>query len=87
MEVSMTQSVRSASQLGNLVCEERLRRSLSQRALADLAGLGQKTISQVENGSEGATLETIFRLLAVLNLAISFSPRDIGVGRSVGDVF
>ena len=82
-----TQSIRSAGQLGTLIREERLRRNLTQQQLADLTGTGQKTISRIENGNEGATLETVFRLLAVLQLQIRFSPRDIGVGKSVGDVF
>ena len=82
-----TQPIRSAGQLGALIREERVRRNLTQQELADLTGTGQKTISRIENGNEGATLETVFRLLAVLQLQIQFSPRDIGVGKSVGDVF
>jgi HTH-type transcriptional regulator/antitoxin HipB len=81
------QPVRSAHQLGALIREERIRRNLTQQELADLAGTGQKTISRIENGHEGATLETVFRLLAVLQLQIRFSPRDVGIGKSVGDVF
>jgi HTH-type transcriptional regulator/antitoxin HipB len=83
----MTQSVRSAAQLGALIREERLRLGLTQQELADRSGTGQKTISQIENGNEGASLETVFRLLAVLGLEIRFSPRDAGIGKSVGDVF
>lgn len=83
----MSQSVRSAGQLGVLIREERLRRKLTQQELADLSGTGQKTVSQIENGNEGASLEVVFRLLAVLGLEIRFSPREIGAGKSVGDVF
>jgi HTH-type transcriptional regulator/antitoxin HipB len=82
-----TQPIRSAGQLGALIREERVRRGLTQQQLADLTGTGQKTISRIENGNEGATLETVFRLLAVLQLQIGFSPRDLGIGKSVGDVF
>jgi HTH-type transcriptional regulator/antitoxin HipB len=83
----MTQSVRSAGQLGVLIREERLRQGMTQQQLADRSGTGQKTISQIENGNEGASLEIVFRLLAVLGLEIRFSPRDIGLGKSVSDVF
>ena len=83
----MTRSVRTAKQLGALIREERKRRQLSQQELADLVGTGQKTISAIENGNEGATLETAFRLLAVLQLEIALSPRALTPGRSVGDVF
>lgn len=83
----MTRSVRTAKQLGNLIREERKRRSMSQQELANLVGTGQKTISAIENGNEGATLDTVFRLLAVLQLEIALSPRALTPGRSVGDVF
>jgi HTH-type transcriptional regulator/antitoxin HipB len=83
----MTQPVRSAGQLGVVIREERLRRGMTQKELADRGGTGQKTISQIENGNEGASLEIVFRLLAVLGMEIRFSPRDIGIGKSIGDVF
>ncbi len=83
----MTHSVRSAKQLGALIREERRRRQMSQQELADMVGTGQKTISAIENGNEGATLETIFRLLAVLKLEIELSPRSLGSAKSISDVF
>lgn len=83
----MTQSIRSAKQLGALIREERLRRRLSQQDLANLAGTGQKTISAIENGNEGATLETVFRLLAALELEIRPPSGTRGVGQAVRDVF
>ena len=83
----MTQPVRSARQLGVLIREERRRRGMTQQQLAGRSGTGQKTISQIENGNEGASLETVFHLLGVLWLEIRFAPRDIGIGTSVGDVF
>jgi HTH-type transcriptional regulator/antitoxin HipB len=82
-----TQPVRSAEQLGALIREERVRRNLTQQELADLTGTGQKTISRIENGNEGATLATVFKLLAVLQLQIRLSPRDAGSGKSVRDIF
>ncbi len=60
---------------------------MSQQELANLVGTGQKTISAIENGNEGATLETVFRLLAVLKLEIELSPRALTPGRSISDVF
>jgi len=81
----LTQSIRSARQLGAFFREARVQKGMTQQALSDLSGTGQKTISQIENGNEGAKLETVFRLLAVLGLEIRFSPRD--VGKSIGDVF
>lgn len=83
----MTRSVRTARQLGTLIREERKRRNMSQQELANLVGTGQKTISAIENGNEGATLETVFRLLAALQLEIKLSPRALTPGRSISDVF
>jgi HTH-type transcriptional regulator/antitoxin HipB len=81
----MADVVRSTLQLGALIRWERTRRQMSQSELADLAGTGQKTISQIENGNGGAKLETVFRLLAVLGMDIQIVPRGRGV--SIGDVF
>lgn len=83
----MSQMVRSAKQLGTLIHNERVRRGLSQQALADLVGTGQKTISHVENGKDGTKLETIFGLLAALDLEMQFTPRGKGSGQSIGDIF
>ncbi|HET9963346.1 MAG TPA: helix-turn-helix domain-containing protein [Nitrospiraceae bacterium] len=83
----MHQMVRSAKQLGTLIHNERVRRNLSQQELADLAGTGQKTISHVENGKEGTKLETIFGLLAALDLEIQLAPRRKGPEKSIGDIF
>lgn len=83
----MTEGIRTPKQLGSVIHNERVHRGLSQQELADLVGIGQKTISRIENGSEGAKLDTIFRLLAVLQLEIQFTPRGLGSNKSIGDVF
>ncbi len=51
-----SQLVRSAKQLGSLIHDKRVRRGMSQQALADLSGTGQKTISHIENGKGGIRL-------------------------------
>lgn len=84
-ETNMADLVRSPLQLGSLIQWERTRQQMSQTQLADLAGTGQKTISQIENGNDGARLETVFRLLAVLGMDVQIIPR--GRGKSIGEVF
>jgi HTH-type transcriptional regulator/antitoxin HipB len=79
--------VRSAKQLGSLVHNERVRRGMSQQALADLTGTGQKTISHIENGKEGTKLETIFRLLATLDLEMKLTERRKSSEKTIGDIF
>ncbi|GAA4773208.1 helix-turn-helix domain-containing protein [Stakelama sediminis] len=83
----MAHMVRSPKQLGALIQEERVRRNLSQQALADLTGTGQKTISRIENGKEGTKLETIFGLLAALDLEMRLATRRKDAGTSIGDIF
>jgi HTH-type transcriptional regulator / antitoxin HipB len=83
----MNQTVRSAKQLGPLIKNERILRDLSQQELSDLTGMGQKTISHVENGKEGTKLETVFRLLAALDLELRLVPRSKGWNKPIGDIF
>jgi len=83
----MINMVRSAKQLGSLIHNERVRRGISQQALADLTGTGQKTISRIENGKDGTKLETIFSLLATLDLEIHLSARSKSSEKSIADIF
>ena len=83
----MNTMVRSAKQLGSLLHNERVRRGMSQQALADLTGTGQKTISHIENGNEGTKLETIFSLLATLDLEMNLIERGKSSEKSIGDIF
>lgn len=71
----MTQLIRSPKQLGTLVHNARANRGLTQQALADLIGTGQKTISRMESGYPGTKLDTVFRILAALELELTPSPR------------
>jgi len=87
MILIMNQMIRSAKQFGSLIRNERVRRGLSQQALADLAGTGQKTISQIESGNQGAKLETMFSLLATLDLEFHPARRSKGSKKTIGDIF
>ncbi|MFT5138769.1 MAG: HTH-type transcriptional regulator/antitoxin HipB [Rhodothermales bacterium] len=86
-EAVMQKMFRSAKQLGSLIHNERVRRGMSQQALADLTGTGQKTISHIENGKEGTRLETIFSLLATLDLEMKLTARGKSSKKSIGDIF
>ena len=48
--------------------DERLRRGLSTRSLAEKAGLSQPMISYVERGMRIPTLETALRIAGALNI-------------------
>jgi HTH-type transcriptional regulator / antitoxin HipB len=76
---------RSPKQFGSLIHNARTRRKLTQQALADLVGTGQKTISRIENGHEGTKLDTIFSLMAALDLEMHLTPRS--KGPDIVDIF
>lgn len=82
----MNQIVRSPKQLGALIQQARVQRGMSQKDLADLIGTYQKTISSVENGNSGAKLETMFSLLAALDLDLELVPRRKG-GAELDEIF
>jgi HTH-type transcriptional regulator/antitoxin HipB len=64
----------------------RKKRGLSQAQLSLQIAKRQATISNIE--SEGAgTLETLFAILAALNLEIALRPRSKGARVNLGDVF
>ena len=63
----MTQLVRSPKQLGTLIHNARISRNLTQQALADLVGTGQKTVSRIESGDVDHTqVDTLRRYAEAL---------------------
>lgn len=82
----MEQVVRRASQLGARLQTERRRRSMTQADLARKVGTHQKTVSAIENGSEGTKLETLLGIIAALDLDMQIVPRR-KAGKSIEDVF
>ena len=82
----MTQLVRSPKQLGALINNARISRKLTQQALADLVGTGQKTVSRIEGGHPGTKLETLFGIIAALDLDLKLAPRNKG-GSDLGEIF
>jgi HTH-type transcriptional regulator/antitoxin HipB len=67
---------RDAKQIGNLIRNERKRKSLSQKQLASIAGLRQASISAIENGTPNAKLQTILMALAALGLEFQITSRS-----------
>ena len=82
----MNQIVRLPSQLGALIQSARLRRNMTQQQLASLIGKQQKTISAIENGSDGTKLDTLLSVIAVLDLDLQVIPRRKD-GKDIADVF
>lgn len=82
----MDQIVRLPSQLGALVRSARLERNMTQQQLASLIGKQQKTISAIENGSEGTKLDTLLSVIAILDLDLQVVSRRKD-GKDITDVF
>jgi HTH-type transcriptional regulator/antitoxin HipB len=76
MEALMNSMARSAKQLGFAIQQQRQAKNLTQVALANLIGTGQKTISKIETGNGATRADTVFAVLAALNLELEVRPRN-----------
>ena len=71
----MNLMARSPKQLGAALQQRRHDLKLSQLALGNLTGIGQKTISKIETGHGATRADTICRVLAALDLELMVRPR------------
>ena len=68
--------VQSSSALGRALRDARRLKSLTQQQLADLAGVAQPTVSNLERGMSRVSLKTILRILAALKLELILQSRE-----------
>jgi HTH-type transcriptional regulator/antitoxin HipB len=71
----MVRKVVSPEILGAALREARKKKGLSQAAAGRSVGMDQPTVSKVEQGNSGTRLDTLFRLLAALDLELVLQPR------------
>lgn len=83
----MNQMARSPNQLGVAIQQQRLMRNMSQSELARLVGTSQKTISKIENGNPATKIETVFALMAALDMQMTLAPRGKNTSKNIGDIF
>ncbi len=76
----MSQSARTAKQLGALVRRERRRQGYSQAKLGEKIGLRQATVSKLEAGQPATQLQTLLDALTALNLEIVVRERSQSTG-------
>lgn len=55
-------------QLASRLVEARIKKSLSQEALAKKAGVDRKTVNRIENGHFSPSMDTFFRLCNAMSL-------------------
>ena len=72
----MKQLVYSPKSLGSALRRQRKLKKLNQREVGELYLLEQSTVSSVERGTPGTRLETLFRLLAALDLELLVQSKD-----------
>ncbi len=72
----MDQIARTTRDLGNVLRNARKAQKLTQAELAARAGIWQRTVSNIETSASGAKVDTIFDLLAALDLELHIVPRS-----------
>ncbi|EEW25065.1 helix-turn-helix domain-containing protein [Rhodobacter ferrooxidans] len=83
----MDQIARTTKDLGNVLRKARKARNLTQADLATLAGIWQRTVSNIETSASGAKVDTIFDLLAALDLELHIVPRSKMTPGELEDIF
>ena len=83
----MIQKVISPENLGQALRAERKQKGMSQKAVGHSVGMEQHTISKIEKGNPGTELNSIFRLLAALDLELTVQPRQKPSIESEGDIW
>jgi HTH-type transcriptional regulator / antitoxin HipB len=69
-------NITSAKQLSACLRDIRLAQQRSQSKVASRVGIKQDTVSSFELNPESTKLETLFKILAALDLSIDIKPRD-----------
>ncbi len=65
-------AVNMSSQISDIVKYHRKKSRLTQKELADLAGVGKTVVFDIENGKETIRLSTLKRVLDTLNITLNF---------------
>lgn len=72
----MSHKIVSPESLGAALRDERKKKSLSQTTAGKSVGIDQPTVSKIEQGGGGTRLDTLFRLLASLDLELTIQPKQ-----------
>lgn len=72
---SLEPVIRNPIQLGAALLRFRKRLSWTQRETGERSGIKQSMVSQVESGTQGTRLGTLFKLLAALDLELVLRKR------------
>lgn len=81
----MEQLVYSPETLGNVVKRARKREGLNQKEAGTPFNIEQSTVSSIEQGTPGTRLETVFRLLAALDLEMVIRSKNFSDSSATGE--
>ena len=62
----------NAAEMAKVIRYCRKQSGLSQRELANLAGVGKTAVFDIEKGKETIQLDTLLKILSILNIRIKF---------------
>lgn len=66
----------TSREISSAIRARRLERDLSQAQLAELADVSRHFIIRLEHGQDGASLDVVLRVLAILGLDLTFAAAD-----------
>ncbi len=81
----MIHKISSPETLGQALRAERKHKGMSQKVVGHSVGMEQHTVSKIEKGNPGTELNTLFRLLAALDLELTLQPRQKPALENTGD--
>ncbi len=71
--------------LGQILKSARISKKLTQEQAGNLVGITQAMLSRIERGETHIRVDTLFRLLAALELEMTILPRGKTDGKNEGD--
>jgi HTH-type transcriptional regulator/antitoxin HipB len=81
----MRTKTNSPVSLGHILRDARKQKGLSQTEAGKSVGIDQPTLSKIERGESNARLDTLFRLLAALDMEMIIRPRKKSFDGDEGD--
>lgn len=77
----------SPTSLGLILRAARKKKGLSQTEAGKSVGIDQPTMSKIERGESYARIDTLFRLLAALDMEMIVRPREKATDMNEGDTW
>lgn len=61
------------NEIGDIIRFHRKKSGLTQKALADIAGVGKTVVFDIENGKNSVRFDNILKVAGVLNIKITYT--------------